>query len=128
LICHEDLHVANLVRRAAARPNETGGFDPNGAKAKTGLNRSIHDAGWELLLRMVAYKAESAGREVVAVNPRHTSQQCAQCGNISADNRQTQAKFECRACGHQAHADINAAINILRAGWAQRPQTAQSRN
>jgi putative transposase len=128
LICHEDLHVTNLIRRAAPRANEAGGFDANGASAKTGLNRSIHDAGWELLLRMVAYKAESAGREVVAVHPRHTSQRCAQCGHVSADNRQTQAKFECRACGHQAHADVNAAVNILRAGRAQRSQTAQSRN
>ena len=99
-----------------------------GRKPRPDLNRSIHDAGWELLLRMVAYKAESASREVVAVDPRDTSQRCAQCGHVSADSRQTQAKFECRACGHQAHADVNAAVNILRAGRAQRSQTAQSRN
>ena len=107
-----------MVRRPQPKADEDGTYESNGASAKTGLNRSIHDAGWKLLLRMVAYKAESAGREVVAVDPRHTSQRCAQCGNVSADNRQTQAKFECRACGHQAHADVNAARNILRAGRA----------
>ena len=35
-------------------------------------------------------------------------------------NRATQAVFRCLACGHQAHADINAARNILRAGLALR--------
>jgi putative transposase len=59
-----------------------------------------------------------AGQTVTAVNPRHTSQRCAQCGHIAAGNRVTQAEFRCLACGHQAHADINAARNILRAGLA----------
>jgi len=55
---------------------------------------------------------------VIAVNPRHTSQRCAQCGHVAVENRVTQAVFRCFACGHRAHADINAARNILRAGLA----------
>jgi transposase len=65
-----------------------------------------------------AAKAESAGRHVIAVNPRHTSQRCAQCGHTEAGNRVSQAEFRCLACGHHAHADVNAARNILRAGLA----------
>jgi transposase len=61
-------------------------------------------------------KAESAGRKVIAVSPRHTSQRCAHCGHTAEGNRVTQAEFRCLACGHQAHADVNAAKNILRAG------------
>ncbi|MFG1879672.1 zinc ribbon domain-containing protein, partial [Sphaerisporangium sp. NPDC049003] len=38
----------------------------------------------------------------------------------AADNRLTQAEFACTACGHTAHADVNAAVNILRAGLALR--------
>jgi putative transposase len=64
---------------------------------------------------MIAYKAESAGRTVIAVEPRNTSRTCADCGHVSAGNRRG-AVFECQACGHLAHADTNAAINILRAG------------
>jgi putative transposase len=37
-----------------------------------------------------------------------------------ANNRRTQAAFACTACGHTAHADVNAATNILRAGLALR--------
>ena len=70
------------------------------------------------LPRVLSAKAESAGRKVIAVNPRHTSQRCAECGHTAAGNRVTQAVFRCLACGHQAHADVNAARNILRAGLA----------
>jgi putative transposase len=127
LIVHEKLVVSNLVRRPKPRPDSAGGYRPNGAGAKTGLNRCIHDAGWGRLLAMIAYKAESAGRTVVAVDPRNTSRTCAECGHLSAGNRRG-AVFECKACGHEAHADTNAAINILRAGRAQQHIAAQGRN
>jgi len=116
VIVHEALQVANMARRPKPRPAEDGTYEPNGAAAKAGLNRSINDAGWGVFLRVLAGKAESAGRQVIAVDPRHTSQRCARCGHVAAGNRTTQAEFRCLACGHEAHADINAAINILRSG------------
>ncbi|WP_226899637.1 transposase [Nonomuraea phyllanthi] len=73
-----------------------------------------------MFLTILAYKAESAGRELIAVNPAGTSRTCAGCGHCAAENRVTQAEFVCTACGHTAHADVNAAINILRAGLALR--------
>jgi len=127
LIVHEQLQVVNLVRRPRPRPDGTGGFEPNGAAAKTGLNRCIHDAGWGRLLAMISYKAESAGRSVIAVDPRNTSRTCAHCGHISVGNRHATV-FKCLACGHGAHADTNAAINILRAGRAQQHTAAQGLN
>jgi putative transposase len=127
LIVHEQLIVSNLVRRPQPRPDGAGGYSSNGAAAKTGLNRSIHDAGWGTLLAMIAYKAESAGRTVIAVHPRNTSRTCAHCAHVSAGNRRG-AVFKCQACGHEAHADTNAAINILRAGRAQQHNAAQGRN
>jgi putative transposase len=127
LIVHEALAVTNLVRRPKPRPDPAGGYAPNGAAAKTVLNRSIHDAGWGQLLAMITYKAESAGRTVIAVDPHNTSRTCAHCGHVSAGNRRG-AVFECQACGHHAHADTNAARNILRAGRAQQLSAAQGRN
>ncbi|MGH9126472.1 MAG: RNA-guided endonuclease InsQ/TnpB family protein [Acidimicrobiales bacterium] len=82
----------------------------------------MHDAGWGQLLRYLAYKAEEAGRQLIAVDPRDTSRTCPACGHCEKDNRPSQAVFRCQACGHEAHADINAAIKILRAGQAQRQQ------
>ncbi|MET8102362.1 transposase, partial [Streptomyces sp. NPDC005236] len=93
---------------------------PNGAAAKAGLNRSIADAGWGVFLRILHAKAESAGREVIAVDPRNTSRTCPHCGHTAKENRPTQEKFHCVACGHTAHADTVAATNVLRAGLVHR--------
>lgn len=92
----------------------------NGAAAKAGLNRSISDVGWWVFLTMLHAKAESAGRDVIAVDPRNPSRTCPECGHVSAENRPTQEQFHCTACGHQAHADRVGAVNVLRAGLVRR--------
>lgn len=119
----EDLKVANMVRRPKPKesPDEPGVFLPNGAAGKGGLNKSIYDAGWGQLANMMVYKAEEAGRQIVFVDPRYTSQTCPHCGHVDARNRVTQAEFRCCACGHQAHADVNAAINLLDRAGISRP-------
>jgi putative transposase len=86
--------------------------------AKAGLNRSILDAGWGVFLNALRAKAESAGRVVVEVDPRNTSRTCSRCGHCARENRNREA-FRCLTCGHTAHADVNAALNILRAGLAR---------
>ncbi|MFB9673851.1 RNA-guided endonuclease InsQ/TnpB family protein, partial [Streptosporangium vulgare] len=83
-------------------------------------NRSILDAGWGVFLTILRSKAESAAKEMIAVNPANTSRTCARCGHCAKENRLTQAEFRCVSCGHAAHADVNAATNILRAGLALR--------
>lgn len=120
LLVVEDLNVKNLTKRATAKPDidNVGQFLPNGAAAKTGLNRSINDAGWARFRSILEAKAEEAGRKVLGVSPRHTSQTCHECGHVERGNRVTQAEFQCRRCGHEAHADVNAARNILGAGLA----------
>jgi putative transposase len=114
LIAHEALQVGNMTRSASGTLQAPG----TGVAAKAGLNRSILDAGWGVFLNVLRAKAESAGRTIVEVDPRHTSQRCAQCGHTAADNRISQASFRCQSCGHAAHADQNAAENIRRAGLA----------
>jgi putative transposase len=116
LIAVEALKVKNMSRSAKGTLEAPGTH----VAAKAGLNRSILDAGWGTLVSMLAYKAEDAGRQLVRVDPRHTSVTCVACGNRDPANRLNQAEFRCRRCGHYAHADINAARNILRAGLAQR--------
>ncbi|GII14272.1 RNA-guided endonuclease InsQ/TnpB family protein [Planomonospora parontospora] len=116
MIVHEDLRIANMTRSASGTIEAPG----RNVAAKAGLNRSILDAGWGVFLQVLAYKAESAGRELIAVNPADTSRACARCGHCAKENRVTQAAFVCTACGHEAHADVNAAVNILRAGLALR--------
>lgn len=87
---------------------------PNDAAAKQVNQRR----GIGYLLAVLSSKAESVGRQVIAVDPRRASQRCAECGHTNAGDRVAQAAFQCLACGHQAHADVNAAQNTLRAGLA----------
>ncbi|MFF8678138.1 RNA-guided endonuclease InsQ/TnpB family protein [Streptomyces sp. NPDC015237] len=121
-IVHEDLRVRDMVKAPLSKPDPAtpGSFLPNGAASKAGLNRSITDAGWGVFLAILTAKAESAGREVVAVDPRNTSRTCPECGHVAGENRPTQDKFHCAACGHRAHADTVGALNVLRAGLVRR--------
>lgn len=119
VIIAENLNPARMTRRPAPRPNGSGGYQPNGGSAKTGLNRSILDAGWGMFLELIRAKAESAGREFIQVNAAYTSQTCSGCGHREAANRNGKV-FNCLSCGHRDDADINAAVNILRAGLVLR--------
>jgi transposase len=119
----EDLRVTQLTKRPKLKPDpeRPGKFLPNGRRAKAGLNRGILANCWGLLTRRLEDKA--AGR-VEKVNPAYTSQTCSTCGHCASENRESQAVFRCVACGHQANADVNAALNIA-AGRAvrARPET-----
>ena len=120
LLVVEDLKIANMLRRAKPKPDpdHPEQFLPNGARAKSGLNRSISDAGWGQFVSILRAKAEDAGRTWIEVDPRHTSDGCERCGHAAPENRVTQAEFACQRCGHTAPADEHAARNILRAGLA----------
>ncbi|MGW7622743.1 RNA-guided endonuclease InsQ/TnpB family protein [Streptomyces antimycoticus] len=121
VIAHEKLNTAGMTKAPAPKPDpqHDGAFLANGAAAKAGLNRSILDAGWGQFLRILANKAESAGRLVIPVDARNTSITCAVCRHVDNRNRVTQAKFECVSCGSTANADHIGALNVLnRAGLA----------
>jgi putative transposase len=109
-----------MVRRARPVPDPEvpGSYLANGAAAKTGLNRSISDASWAQFRSILAAKAEEAGRQMISVDPRHTSERCEACGHAARESRVSQAVFRCVRCEHEAHADEHAARNILRAGLA----------
>jgi putative transposase len=126
LLVVEDLKIANMLRRAepVADPANPGHYLPNGARAKSGLNRSISDAGWGQFVSILRAKAEEAGRAWIEVDPRHTSDRCEACGHTARANRVTQAEFACQRCGHRAPADEHAARNILRAGLAHHAHAA----
>ncbi|HEX2908113.1 MAG TPA: transposase [Phototrophicaceae bacterium] len=47
----------------------------------SGLNKSIRDAAWNLMQRLIAFKAVEAGKQYREVNPYHTSQLCSGCGS-----------------------------------------------
>lgn len=79
------------------------------------LAKSIADAAWNQLVQFTTYKAESAGRCVVQVNPRYTSQACSGCGEMVEKDLRVRI-HHCEGCGLRLDRDHNAAINILSLG------------
>jgi putative transposase len=94
----EDLRVASLARGRFAL--------------------SILDAGWSYLLNRLTHKAESAGREIVLVDPAYTSKTCSGCGAIFEHMSLSDRWVAC-VCGVSLDRDHNAARNILKRGLGQ---------
>jgi putative transposase len=89
--------------------------------ARTRLAKSIHDAGWAQLLRLLAEKAGHHGREFYQVGRFvPTSQTCSECGANDGPKPLSVRTWTCAACGAVHDRDVNAARNILAAGRAER--------
>ena len=115
VVCVEDLQVRNMSRSAKGTVEQPGKH----VRAKAALNRAILDQGWFEFRRQLDYKLAWKGGRLIAVPAHNTSCKCPNCGHVSKDNRRSQAAFACVVCGTSGHADLVAAINILRAGQAR---------
>lgn len=90
LVAHEDLEIRGMV---------------SGSK-------SIEDAAWGQFIRCLASKAENAGKHIIAVDPRGTTQKCSGCG-AKVSKTLAERMHSCPNCGLVLGRDHNAAINIL---------------
>lgn len=111
-IVFEDLSIHHMVRRPKPKQDEAGRYLPNGASAKSGLNKSILDAGWGGFIEIVSHKAAWAGVNVYKVNPSKTSQICSSCGQEGEHKDLSVRTHVCVHCGVVLDRDHNAAINI----------------
>jgi putative transposase len=110
-VVHENLKIKGMKARCKTKRSKTGRAMPNGQSAKRGLNRSINDASWGSLFQKIGWLGAKAGKPVLAVDPKHTSQECSNCHHKSKDNRDGE-KFICVSCGHLDHADTQASRTI----------------
>lgn len=84
------------------------------------LAKSISDVAWGVFFDILNGKAEEAGRKIIKVNPKNTSQVCSSCGVVVKKSLAIRW-HDCPECGLSIHRDINAAINILKlASWFYR--------
>lgn len=115
IIAVEKLNLAGMSKRAKAKvdPDNPGEFLPNGQTAKRGLNRKLRLSALSQLGDFLHYKARLSGGQVIEVDPQNTSRRCSSCGYVAQENRESQAVFLCKKCGHEDNADHNAAVNIV---------------
>lgn len=108
LVAVENLQVKNMVKNHC-------------------LAKSISDASWSMFRSWLEYFAKVFGREVIAVSPAYTSQECSRCKSIVQKALSTRTHV-C-SCGLVLDRDWNAAINILmkatrghRESWGESPE------
>lgn len=88
--------------------------------ARTKLAKSVHDAGWGRFTAMLAYKAARYGRTLVRIDRFFPSSKlCSACGTVAESMPLNIRSWTC-PCGAAHDRDVNAAINILAAGRAER--------
>jgi putative transposase len=95
LIAHEDLKISEMAQSKFAK--------------------SIMDAAWGQLIWRLNCEAEYAGKWVIPVNPRGTTQLCSGCGE-KVPKKIWDRQHDCPSCGLSLGRDHNAALNILRLG------------
>jgi len=81
---------------------------------KTKLNSLIRSSAWKLLENQFKYKLNwyQKNGKLILIKPYNTSRICFKCKYCEKTNRKEDV-FKCLKCGHEDHADINAAKNIL---------------
>lgn len=111
----ENLNVSGMTSTPKPKedPNKPGHFLPNGASAKSGLNREILDVSFYEFRRQLEYKSQWYGSNVVLVDRFFpSSKTCSSCGWINKDLTLSDRMFICD-CGLNMDRDLNASKNIL---------------
>ena len=101
VICIEDLNVRGMIKNRR-------------------LAKSISDASFGEVRRQLEYKTEWYGRKLIKVDRWYpSSQTCSRCGHINTEVKNAGIRYwKCPQCGKEHDRDINAAVNILKAGTA----------
>ena len=89
--------------------------------AKTRMGKSVLDASWGQLIRLIEEKAAERGREIIKIDRfAPTTQTCSICGTLGGKKALNIRDWICFGCGSHLDRDINAAVNImLAAGLAE---------
>jgi putative transposase len=115
--------VKNMTKSARGTVEQPG----SNVRQKAGRNRAILDNAPYERHRQLAYKAGRYGSELRLVPAPGTSQTCSVCEHRDPESRPGCGRvFACTACGHQAHADHNAACNIERIAAGQAVDSRRS--
>lgn len=82
------------------------------------FGKSISDNGWGMFTRMLEYKLDWQGKNLVKIDKWYPSSQlCSQCGYQNSNTKNLSIRqWICPKCGAHHDRDVNAAINIKNEG------------
>ena len=76
------------------------------------MTNGYNDASLGALIRRIKDKASSAGREIILVPPKDTSQLCSKCGSMVKKDLGVRTHV-CPHCGYTEDRDVNASRNVF---------------
>lgn len=93
-VCLEDLNVTGMMHNSH-------------------LAKSIQSASWSEFVRMLEYKADRYGKNVIKIGRfEPSSKTCSCCGYVKSDLQLNEREWMCPHCGARHDRDVNAAVNI----------------
>jgi putative transposase len=85
------------------------------------LAMAIQSASWSEFVRLLKYKAEWEGKNIVFIGRfEPSSKTCSKCGYVKSDLKLSDREWICPVCGEHHDRDVNAAVNIKK--FALNPQ------
>lgn len=112
----EDLNIKGMTTSVKPKQDENGKFLLNGKAAKSGLNKSILDAGIGKFYSLLEYKCKWNGINLIKIGRYEpSSKSCSSCGKINGELKLLDREWTC-VCGKTHDRDLNAAINIKNMG------------
>ena len=111
-ICMEDLNIKGMMAKCKPKQDESDVYLPNGQSAKSGLSKSIGDAGWFMFGQFINYKSEWKGKNKLEIGRFEPSSRLCTCGVFNRDLKLSDREWDCKSCGRHHDRDILAANNI----------------
>lgn len=91
-------------------------LDVRGLLERKQLSKHIADASWSEFFRMLQYKADWYGKEVIKVDRYYASSKTCSCGVKNEALELSDRTWKCNSCGSINNRDLLAAQNILKEG------------
>ena len=111
LICCEDLDIKQMISSVENDPKLT-------RRQRKQRRQAIHDVAWASFFAMLSYKAESAGKIFMQVDPRGTTQECSKCHHC-IEMSLWERTYKCPNCGLVLPRDYNSSLVIKQRGIAK---------
>lgn len=101
-ICIEDLNVTGMLKNH-------------------NLAQAIQDVSWSEFFRMLDYKAEWYGKNIVKIGRFWPSSKLCECGTLNKDLELSDRIWVCKGCGVENLRDVLAARNIKKFAFLDNP-------
>jgi putative transposase len=101
-VCIEDMNVSGMIKNH-------------------NLAQAISDVSWTEFFRMLEYKAEWNGKNIIKIGRFWPSSKLCECGTLNKDLELKDRTWACKSCGIENARDVLAARNIKRFAFLDNP-------